>query len=128
MGRMLIQEAMNYNLQVEVIDPDENAPCQALAHKFTQGSLTDYDTVLLAFGRSHDLLTIEIENVNTGALAQLEAEGVKVFPQPKVIALIKNKVDQKLFYRENDIPTSPFEVVKNRKEVEDSEIALPICK
>lgn len=121
---MLIQEAINYNLTVEVIDPDENAPCKAIAHKFTHGKLTDYDTIL-AFGRQHNLLTIEIENVNTDALKQLESEGIKVYPQPDIIALIKNKVDQKSFYRDNDIPTSPFEVVNNLNEISNSGISLP---
>jgi 5-(carboxyamino)imidazole ribonucleotide synthase len=124
LGRMLIQEAINYNLQVEVIDPDDNAPCKAIAHKFTQGKLTDYDTVM-QFGRAHELLTIEIENVNTDALKQLEKEGIKVYPQPDIIALIKNKVDQKTFYKENDIPTSPFVIVNNKAEVANSGISIP---
>lgn len=124
LGRMLIQEAINYNLQVEVIDPDANAPCKAIAHKFTHGKLTDYDTVL-AFGREHKLLTIEIENVNTDALKQLESEGVKVFPQSDIIALIKNKIDQKNFYKANDIPTSPFAIVSNKEEVKHTGLDLP---
>ena len=28
LGRMLIQEAINYNIHVSVVDPDENAPCK----------------------------------------------------------------------------------------------------
>jgi 5-(carboxyamino)imidazole ribonucleotide synthase len=124
LGRMLIQEAVNYNLQVEVIDPDANAPCKAIAHQFTHGSLTDYETIL-KFGRDHELLTIEIENVNTDALKQLEAEGVKVYPQPDIIALIKNKVDQKSFYKANDIPTAPFEIVQNKFDVARSEMSRP---
>jgi 5-(carboxyamino)imidazole ribonucleotide synthase len=125
LGRMLIQEATNYNLQISIIDPDENAPCKNLANKFTHGSLTDFDTVL-SFGRQCDLVTIEIENVNTEALAQLEKEGVAVYPQAKIIALIKNKVDQKLFYQDNNITTSPFEVVKSKQDVLNSSIKLPL--
>jgi 5-(carboxyamino)imidazole ribonucleotide synthase len=124
LGRMLIQEATNYNLQISIIDPDENAPCKNLANHFTHGSLTDYDTVL-AFGRQCDVVTIEIENVNTDALAQLEKEGVTVYPQAKIVALIKNKVDQKLFFRENNIPTSPFEIVKEKQGVANSSIPIP---
>ena len=124
LGRMLIQEAINYNLQVDIIDPDANAPCKSLAHSFIQGSLTDYETVL-AFGRQCDLVTIEIENVNTEALAQLQKEGITVYPQANIIKLIKNKVDQKLFYRENDIPTAPFVVVENRQDVVNADMKLP---
>ena len=124
LGRMLIQEAINYNLQIAIIDPDANAPCKSLAHSFIQGSLTDYETVL-AFGRQCDLVTIEIENVNTEALTQLQKEGITVYPQPDIIALIKNKVEQKLFYRENGIPTAPFVVVENKQEVVNADLALP---
>ena len=124
LGRMLIQEAINYNLHINIIDPDENAPCRTLAHEFTQGSITDYDTVL-SFGRNCDLVTIEIENVNTDALLQLEKEGIKVYPQPDIIALIKNKIDQKLFYQKHDIPTAAFEIVENKEDVRNTSIKLP---
>lgn len=124
LGRMLIQEAINYNVHINIIDPDENAPCSTLAHEFTHGSITDYDTVL-AFGRQCDLVTIEIENVNTDALIQLQKEGVTVYPQPEIIALIKNKVDQKLFYQKHGIPTATFEVVESKEEVRNTTIGLP---
>ena len=124
LGRMLIQEAINYNLQVAIIDPDANAPCKSLAHSFIQGSLTDYETVL-AFGRQCDLVTIEIENVNTEALAQLQKEGITVYPQANIIKLIKNKVEQKLFYRENGIPAAPFVVVENKQEVINADLKIP---
>jgi 5-(carboxyamino)imidazole ribonucleotide synthase len=124
LGRMLIQEAINYNLHINIIDPDENAPCRTLAHEFTHGSITDYDTVL-SFGRQCDLVTIEIENVNTDALFQLEKEGIKVYPQPDIIALIKDKIDQKLFYQKHDIPTAAFEIVENREDVRNTSIKLP---
>jgi 5-(carboxyamino)imidazole ribonucleotide synthase len=124
LGRMLIQEAINYNLQISVIDPDENAPCKNLAHEFRQGSLTDYETVL-AFGRQCDLVTIEIENVNTEALSQLQEEGITVYPQANIIKLIKNKVEQKLFYRKNGIPTANFVVVENKQDVASVALTLP---
>lgn len=125
LGRMLIQEAINYNLHVNVLDADENAPCRAIANEFTQGSITDYQTVL-DFGRKCNLVTIEIENVNTDALEQLVKDGIEVYPQPHIIKLIKNKVSQKLFYQENNIPTAKFEVVNNRQEIIDSAMPLPL--
>jgi 5-(carboxyamino)imidazole ribonucleotide synthase len=125
LGRMLIQEAINYNLRIAVIDPDANAPCKNLAHEFRQGSLVDYETVL-AFGRQCDLLTIEIENVNTEALKQLQEEGITVYPQANIIKLIKNKIEQKLFYRNNGIPTVNFVVVENKQDVASTELSLPI--
>jgi 5-(carboxyamino)imidazole ribonucleotide synthase len=72
---------------------------------------------VLFFGRKVDVLTIEIEHVNTEALFQLEKEGIKVFPQTKVIELIKDKSLQKQFYKDNNIPTANFQFVSNISEV-----------
>lgn len=116
LGRMLIQSAMDLNLDVHIIDPDIQAPCRHLATTFTEGSLTDFDSIY-AFGRSCDLLSIEIENVNTEALLKLEQEGKKVYPQPEIIALIKDKRKQKEFYRREQIPTAPFTLTDNREAV-----------
>ncbi|MGN6179848.1 MAG: 5-(carboxyamino)imidazole ribonucleotide synthase, partial [Mucilaginibacter sp.] len=73
LGRMLIQQAINYNVTVKVLDPDREAPCRKLCDEFTVGSLGDYETVY-KFGKKVDLLTIEIEKVNVDALEQLEKE------------------------------------------------------
>lgn len=124
LGRMMIQSAIDFNFNVHVLDPDENAPCKDIATSFTQGSLTDYETVL-AFGQDKDLITIEIENVNTPALYQLEKEGKKVYPQPRVIELIQNKRVQKHFYETHGIPTSPFKATANKAAVMENAEFLP---
>ncbi|MDH5380259.1 MAG: 5-(carboxyamino)imidazole ribonucleotide synthase [Cyclobacteriaceae bacterium] len=124
LGRMLIQSAIDYNIDVNILDPAPQAPCANIATKFTCGSLTDFETVY-NFGKECDLVTIEIENVNTEALKKLVSEGVTVFPQPEIIELIQDKVAQKNFYKENGIPTSPYHVVKNREEVMEHADFLP---
>ena len=110
LGRMFIQEAINFDLHVHVMDPDSEAPCKAIAHSFTCGSLNDYDAVF-NFGKDKTVLTVEIENVNIEALEALEAKGVKVFPQPRVLKTIKDKGIQKQFFVDNNIPTAPFHLV-----------------
>lgn len=107
LGRMLIQAANSLDIQLHMLDPDPVAPCASIAYSFEVGSLTDYNTVL-AFGQNKDLLTVEIENVNTDALRALEKQGVKVFPQPHILELIRDKGSQKQFYLDNGIPTAPF--------------------
>lgn len=124
LGRMLIQAAIDYNLNIFVLDPDENAPCRNFAAEFTCGSLTDYDTVY-SWGKNKDVITIEIENVNAEALAQLEKEGVRVYPQPHIIKTIQDKRLQKQFYREKSIPTSDFILVDSVSEIEENSAFLP---
>jgi len=116
LGRMLIQSAIDFNIDVHVLDPSDHAPCKAIAHKFVCGSLTDYDTVV-NFGQACDVITIEIENVNTQALKTLRDQGKEVWPQPEVIELVQDKVVQKKWYRDHNIPTSPFYEVNDREDV-----------
>ncbi len=116
LGRMLIQSAIDYNIDVHVLDPDINAPCHQLATSFEVGSLTDESTVY-NFCRQFDLISIEIENVNTDALFRLEKEGIKVFPQPAVIKLIQDKRAQKQFFKEHNIPTAAFVLTESQKDL-----------
>ena len=124
LGRMLIQQAINYNVTVKVLDPDREAPCRKLCDEFVVGSLGDYETVY-KFGKKVDLLTIEIEKVNVDALEQLEKEGVQVYPQPRIIRLIQDKALQKQFFKENDIPTAEFQVIASAEQLRQSHIPFP---
>jgi 5-(carboxyamino)imidazole ribonucleotide synthase len=88
----------------------------------------DFDNVL-EFGRQCEVLTIEIEKVNTEALQQLEDEGVQVYPPASVIRTIQDKGIQKQQYVEMDIPTAPFVLWSSGAElkaaVEKGELTIP---
>ena len=116
LGRMLIQAANDLNIHIHCLDPDPNAPCSEIAHSFSCGSLTDFNSVL-NFGSDKHLITVEIENVNVEALVELEKKGVKVFPQPNVLKLIQDKGLQKEFYLKNNIPTAAFELISSKAEL-----------
>ena len=124
LGRMLIQAAIDLNVYIKVLDPSAEAPCKAYAHEFVQGSLQDFDTVV-AFGQDVDILTIEIEKVNTDALAALKAQGKKVYPDPSIIKLIQSKCAQKQYYLDQGLPTSPFRLLENAAAIKDHLDMLP---
>ncbi len=115
LGRMLIQEAVNFNIHISVLDPAVNAPCADLANNFVVGNFNDYQTVL-DFGKTVDVLTIEIEHVNIEALEELERLGKKVFPTPQALRTIQDKGLQKQFYKANNIPTAPFHLIDNAED------------
>lgn len=123
LGRMLVQAGIDLNITFRILDPDAQAPCHQLA-PFTHGKLTDYETVM-KFGEECDVITIEIENVNTAALKDLVRKGIKVFPQPEVIELIQDKRTQKKFYIDHGIPTAPFVLTENRNEAHQYADFLP---
>lgn len=124
LGRMLIQEAINYNVNVHILDPDKNAPCRKLCNRFECGSLSDFETVY-NFGKDLDMITIEIEKVNVDALEKLENEGVLVYPQSRIIRLIQDKGLQKQFFKQNDIPTAPFQLISTKENLYETSIPLP---
>jgi 5-(carboxyamino)imidazole ribonucleotide synthase len=123
LGRMLIQSGIDFNIPFSILDPDPDAPCSSLA-EFHSGKLTDFETVM-KFGDACDIITIEIENVNTQALKELVKKGKKVYPQPEVIELIQDKRTQKSFYRENGIPTADFILTTNAEDVKKHVDFLP---
>ena len=98
LGRMLLQAAANYVVETFLLENDEKCPAAHLCHHFTKGDIQDFETVY-NFGRNLNALTIEIEAVNVEALEKLEQEGVKIFPRPSAIRIIRNKILQKEFYR-----------------------------
>lgn len=125
LGRMFLQESYNYNADVSILDPAADAPCHGLATTFVQGDFNDFDTVL-RFGRNVEIVTIEFEHVNVDALHQLEKEGKKVYPQPRVLELIKDKGAQKQFYAKHNIPIGPYFLVENAAALQSKEIKFPV--
>ncbi len=107
LGKMLLYTTRKFDIQTVVLDPNKDAPSRLACNVFVQGDLMDFNTVF-NFGKKVDVLTIEIENVNVEALEALEKEGVKVYPQSKMLKTIQNKALQKLFYINNHLPTAAF--------------------
>jgi 5-(carboxyamino)imidazole ribonucleotide synthase len=121
---MLLQEAANYPVKTWVMENDADCPASHLCHQFILGDIRDYEAVY-AFGKKVDALTIEIENVNIDALEKLESEGLKIFPNTKALKIIKNKILQKEFYREFEIPTAGFKVIQSKTELNSMADFLP---
>ncbi len=124
LGRMLLAPAAQLGVSCAVLDADPEAPCAPFCGDFQVGSLLDYETVL-DFGRRCDGVTIEIENVNTEALVQLQSEGISVFPDPQTIRLIQDKGLQKQFLVDHGFPTAPFYLVNSRDELGKHAAFLP---
>lgn len=124
LGRMFIQEALKYDDEFYVLDPNPECSCAHISH-FTRGDFNDYETVL-AFGQDKDFVTIEIEHVNADALEELENQGVKVVPNSKIIKIIQQKILQKQFYEDNRLPSPEFEIMDGSDD--EIKIQLPFVQ
>ena len=114
LGRMLIQEALKYDDEFHILDPNEDCSCASISF-FTKGDFNDKQTVL-DFGKGKDIVSIEIEHVNVDALEQLENQGIKVIPNSKIIKIIQQKILQKQFYKHHQIPSPDFQVIQSLEE------------
>jgi len=112
LGRMLLQASANYVVETYVLENDKNCPAAHLCHHFVEGDIRDFNAVY-QFGKNLDALTIEIESVNVEALEKLESEGVRIYPKPSAIKTIKNKIKQKEFYKQHEIPSADFIITEN---------------
>ncbi len=124
LGRMLLQAAANYPVETYVMENDNECPAAHLCNHFVKGDIKNFDDVY-NFGKELDAITIEIESVNEEALQKLEYEGVKVYPRPSALSIIKNKILQKQFYLENEIPTAEFAVTNNLNEITNHSALFP---
>lgn len=127
LGRMFLQEAINFDVEVHFLDADSEGPCAKVSPNFLKGNILDFDDVY-NFGKDKEIVTIEIENVNVEALKKLEKEGVKVFPQPHIIEMIQDKGLQKEFYQKNQIPTADFFMIQNRNEISSYITEIPFMQ
>jgi 5-(carboxyamino)imidazole ribonucleotide synthase len=107
LGKMLLTETQKFDIFTSVLDGAQDAPCAQICNQFQVGNLMDFDTVY-QFGKTVNLLTIEIEHVNTDALIKLEQEGLEIYPQPNVLKIIQHKGKQKDFFTQHHIPTAPY--------------------
>lgn len=119
LGKMLLQVTSRLSIKTNILDPSKDSPCKNLCNEFEIGNLMDFDSVY-QFGKKCDLVTFEIEHVNTEALEKLESEGTKVYPSSKTLKIIQNKNLQKQFFIDNNIPTSDFWYFKSPKDFKNS--------
>lgn len=131
LGKMLALAAQNWELETWIMDVSKDFPAAKVCSHFVEGNFKNYDDVY-NFGKQVDVLTIEIEHVNTDALLQLEAEGLTIHPSPRALNIIKDKGIQKQFYKDQGLPTSPFEFYENaaaiRAAVDTGQLSLPFVQ
>jgi phosphoribosylaminoimidazole carboxylase PurK protein len=106
LGMMLTEAAKNMNLQTVVVDK-AGCPASIAGATVIDGSITDTHSIL-KLADVADIVTVEIEHINTEALEALERQGIPVHPSPETLAMIKNKYEQKLFLKRAGIATADF--------------------
>lgn len=115
LGKMLIEAAQPWNTRFIILEKETNAPASASASGQILGDLYNPDKIR-DLASLCDTLTYEIEHLGVETLLELEAEGFRIIPSPKILNIINDKGLQKMFYRDHGLPTSGFRLVNSPAE------------
>ena len=108
LGRMMCYAAHRLGIQITCLDPAGSAsPAGQAGARTVTGSFRDAAKIK-ELSAAVDVITTEIEHVDAGVLAELEAAGVKVFPGAAVLALLQDKLAQKRALRERGVAMPEF--------------------
>lgn len=131
LAKMLVLAASNWDVKTYVMDTEEQCPASTSCTQFVKGDLKNYDDVL-RFGQMVDMITFEIEDINIEALQKLKSEGKRINPDPNILEMVQDKGEQKLFYRDNDIPTSHFDLYDGKQAIlqaiTDGKLKIPFVQ
>ncbi len=134
LGKMLIEASRPLNFHYHILENDAHCPASHLADKVIVGKLTD-DTKIRELAESTDVITYEIEHVNSETLLDLEAKGKLIIPSPKALQIIQDKGKQKQFYSKHFIKTAPYYIVNSDSDweialnnISGEKLAVKLCK
>jgi 5-(carboxyamino)imidazole ribonucleotide synthase len=100
---------------VTILDPTPYCPASSVAEQIV-GSLED-PAALRQLAQRADVLTYEIEHINTQALYVLQTEGMRILPSPDILAIIQNKYRQKEFLARHTLPVAPFMSISSAADI-----------
>lgn len=112
LGRMLSFSAKKMGLKVVILDPTPNSPAAQVSDEQIIGELSDPE-YLKTLAEKCDVITYEIEHIDTSALKEIQNHNIQIFPSPDVLKIIQNKYSQKLALEKAKVPTAPFMKVEN---------------
>lgn len=119
LGRMLTEASQGLGVEVTVLDPTPDCPAAQVGAKHILGNLYDPESIK-RLARASQVITYEIEHINTEVLKGLEAEGTKIRPSALSLASIQDKLLQKRILQEERLPVAPFRSVDGRRDFNGS--------
>lgn len=109
LGRMFTHAAQRMGYRVIVFAPEPDGPaCQAADEHFCRAY--DDDEAVERFAAKSDAVTIEFENVPVRCL-ELAERHTMVRPGPHVLAIAQDRLAERAFLDQNDLPTAAHAAV-----------------
>ena len=116
LGKMIAQEAKRMSLKIIILDPSNDCPASTICDRLIIGDFKDEEKIYELANES-DIITYEIELANSTALRNLELKKYPIYPSPKTLKIIQNKLRQKTFLQENKIPVTNFRKIESKQDL-----------
>ena len=122
LGRFFVMAAHEMGYQVWVLDPDRNSPAGRIAERHFCVDYNDY-AALDEFAQGCAAITTEFENVPADTLAYL-GKFVPVRPSAAAVAVCQNRIVEKTFLRDNELPHGPFAAIRSEDDIKNAAASL----
>ncbi|MCP4008177.1 MAG: ATP-grasp domain-containing protein, partial [Proteobacteria bacterium] len=107
LGRMMAMAARRMGCAVSVIDPTPDCPAGQLADQQIVAAFDDQEA-MRALVEACDVTTFEIETIDVTDLIEMEKAGHAIYPSPRLLAQLQDKLLQKQLLIEASLPTAEF--------------------
>ncbi len=122
LGRFFVQAAQKLGYQVWVLDPDPSSPAGRIADRHLAAAYDDR-VALDALAAGCAAVTTEFENVPAPSLEYL-ARSVRVRPSAAAVAVCQDRIAEKTFLRNQQLPHGPFAVIRSAQDLSTAPAAL----
>lgn len=116
LGRMTALAAHNLGIQSIPYTDQENSPASQVCAKTFVGDYRDKD-LLCAFAGQVDVITYEFENIPFETVVYLESLK-RVYPTAATLKICQDRGLEKIFLRDNTLPTARFDLAKNVNDIQ----------
>jgi 5-(carboxyamino)imidazole ribonucleotide synthase len=110
LGKMTAQMAKRMGFYVTVLDPQPRCPAEHIADAQIVGDLYDANK-LAALAHLSDVVTFDVEHIDTDTLKQLHEQGHTIYPSPYLLEIIQDKLKQKQKLEQHGVPVAPYEAI-----------------
>jgi len=120
LGMMLTEAAKKmpeHISKIIVLDPTENCPASQVGAEQITADFKDKDAIIELSEKS-DIITYEIESGDSDVL-KIAEKNAEIDPSPETLRIIQDKLLQKSFLQENNIPVSKFIRIDNTEDVKE---------
>ncbi|MBU1246110.1 MAG: 5-(carboxyamino)imidazole ribonucleotide synthase [Nanoarchaeota archaeon] len=129
LGKMMTQAAKRMGFYVTVLDPTQNSPAGQVADQQIVGNFYDKNKIK-KLALNSNVITYDIEHIDTQVLEELINEGCKIHPSPKVLEIIQDKLKQKQELSKAGIPIAKYKKIDNFDNLNEiiKEFGLPVVQ